>query len=71
MLDGLNTLNEFNDKDSTPTNMEFVHFMFWEKGIGYTEFCELPIPYIISIIKTHNYVKKKEEEANKKASRKK
>jgi len=53
-----------------PSDLESVFYIFWDKGIGYTEFCSFPIPYIISILNTHNYIKKLEDKEAKKASRK-
>jgi len=71
MLGGLDTLNEFNKVSSKPTDIEVIYYIFWEKGIGLTDFNKLPIPYILGIIKTQNYVKKLEEESIKKSNRKK
>lgn len=65
MLRGLDSLNEFN-KSNEPSFMEFVYYLFWDKGISLKEFNELPIPYIIGIISTHKHVKKEEEKAYKK-----
>ena len=63
-------LDDFVDKSEKPTNMESVLYLFWEKGIDYNQFKQLPIPYILSVLKTHNWVKKEEEKAYKKANRK-
>lgn len=56
------------DTAEKPTNMESVLHLFWDKGIDYYKFCDLPIPYIISIIKTNIYFKNKESQAIKKAT---
>jgi len=53
-----------------PDNMDTIYYLFWERGIGYTEFCKLPIPYILRVLKTHNWVKSEEEKAYKKANKK-
>lgn len=68
MLSGLDELEVFNEHK--PSSIELVYYLFWEKGISYNEFKELPIPYIMSILKTHNHVKKEEEKELKKAKRK-
>jgi len=53
-----------------PSNMDMIYYFFLEKGIDYNSFIVLPIPYILKIIKTNNWVKKEEEKAYKKANRK-
>lgn len=65
-LSGLDSLtNEYK-----PNNLEMIYYLFWEKGISKTEFDELPIPYIISILNVYNYVKGLEAKEMKKAQRK-
>lgn len=54
-----------------PNDVETLLYLFWEVGIGYEEFIELPIPYILSIMKVKNFVTKEEIKAQKKAARKK
>lgn len=68
MLD-LSGLDEFTT-DKAPSNMDFILYLFWEKGIDYNRFKGLPLPYILKIMKTHNWVKKEEEKAYKKANKK-
>jgi len=58
-------------RTTIPTTAESIYYLFWEKGIGYNQFKDLPLPYIFKIIKTHNWVKSEEEKAQKKANRKK
>ena len=58
------------DSATKPTDIESVLYLFWDKGIDYNQFIELPIPYIISVLRAHSYVKNKEKEAIKDASRK-
>ena len=53
-----------------PTDVEFIYYLFWEKGISWEEFNNLPLPYIFAIIKCHTYVKNEEEKAYKKANKK-
>ena len=67
------SLDKLNDVviNRKPTDVETVLYLFWEKGISYEQFSELPVPYILSVLKVYNYVKKEEEKAMKKAQRKK
>ena len=58
-------LAEFIEKEKEPATMELVYYIFFEKGIDYHRFNELPIPYILSILSTNKYIKKKEEESMK------
>jgi len=53
-----------------PSSFESVLYIFWEKGVSYNEFVDLPMPYIIGILNTFDYVKKEEEKAYKKAKKK-
>lgn len=53
-----------------PSFMENVLYLFFSNGIGIKEFEESPIPYILSMMSTFSYIKKEEEKAYKKASRK-
>lgn len=69
-MDSLASLNRFNKKkdEGKPSDIETVFYLFWDKGISYDEFCDLPIPYIFSVIKTLSYVReleRKEMEKNK------
>lgn len=66
----LSALDKFTTKFS-PTAFESVMYLFWEKGISYAEFCKLPMPYIVGVLNTFDYVKKREERAYKKANKKK
>lgn len=67
-LPGLDELEGFND--TKPTQAEFILYLFWEKGISYEVFSRLPIPYILSVVNTHNYVKEMEYKEMKKSQRK-
>ena len=53
-------------KDESPSEMETIWYLFWRKGIDLTSFNTLPIPYIMSMLKTYSYYKEKEAEAAKK-----
>ena len=57
------------DKSNIPSHIEIVYYVFWEKGVTLEEFNKLPIPYIMSILKTFNYVREKEEAEIKKNAR--
>jgi hypothetical protein len=57
------------DKQNKPSNIDMIYYLFWKKGIDYNTFKELPIPYIFTIINTHNWVQKEEEKAHKKANK--
>lgn len=67
---GFDFLDEFVDKDPVPSNIDSILYLFWERGIDYNAFKRLPIPYIITVLKTHSWVKKQEEKEYKKAQRK-
>ena len=58
-------------KNTKPSNLEMVYYLFWEKGISFTEFNELPLPYIFGILRTFNYIKEEEKKEMDKAKRKK
>ena len=53
-----------------PNNLETVYYIFWDKGMGFKDFCSYPIPYIVSILNTHNYVRELESKELKKANKK-
>lgn len=57
MMLGLEGLEEFND-DYTPSDLDRLYYLFFEKGISYNEFIKLPMPYIFSIMRTHGYIHK-------------
>lgn len=65
-MEGLNSLNYFNENKYVPSTIEFIHYLFWDKGISLIEFNKLPIPYIISVLKSFTYVKEEEAKAYKK-----
>jgi len=52
-------------KDKKPTNLEFIYYIFWERGqLQVLE--RLPLPLIFSIMNTHVYMKEEEVKAMKK-----
>jgi hypothetical protein len=57
-------------KSSKPTFIDTVYYLFWDKGISLAEFNELPTPYILSVLRTLNYVKEEEQKALRKSRRK-
>ena len=67
---------EFNDfvapkyRKRTPNNMSMILYIFWEKGIDINSFNKLPIPYILDILNSYNWVKNEEDRANKRANKK-
>ncbi len=70
-MDGLEELDSIlKESSELPTNLDYIYFLFFEKGIDYFKFNKLPIPYILSILKTHEYKLDQEEKAYKKAQRK-
>ena len=69
MLGGLNKLECFN-KGNKPTAVEFILYLFWDKGIGYNEFKNLPLPYIFNVVKTFGWVKEEEAKEMKKQGKK-
>jgi len=69
-MSSLDALDFFDKSNNKPKNIDIILYLFWEKGIDYNKFKDLPIPYINKIINTHNWVKQEEEKAHKKANRK-
>ena len=68
---GSNFLNKHTKSISDkPTNLDMIYYLFWEKGIDYNAFNELPLPYIFTILKTHSYIKEEEKKEMDKAKRK-
>jgi len=67
MLD-LSSLNQF--KKDSPSDLAFIYYLFWDRGISLKEFNELPIPYITQILETYAYVKQQEEKEMNKTKKK-
>jgi hypothetical protein len=57
-----------NKTKASPVNN--ILFLFWERGIDYNAFSELPLPYIFQMIKVFMHVKEEEAKAMKKQQRK-
>lgn len=53
-----------------PSTLDFIYFSFWDRGISLEEFNRLPIPYILTMIQTLNYIKAKEQNELEKTKRK-
>ena len=68
MLDGLANLATSNSKAPKPNS--FAKYLFFTMGISEAEFNKCSMPYIMEMLSVHNYVKKEEEKAAKKANRK-
>lgn len=68
---GQHLLNQIVEKKSdTPSQLDFIHYIFFDKGISLKEFEDLPIPYILSMVKTQMHLKEKELEEIEKAKKK-
>lgn len=65
-LDSLNFLTERKEREDKPTNIEFIYFLFFKEGIDLNRFNDLPIPYIMSILKVASYRREQEEREAKK-----
>lgn len=71
-LSALDELEQYTRKGmNAPGPIDFLYYLFWDKGIDYTRFSELPIPYILGILSTHQYIKKLEAENAKKMNKSK
>lgn len=57
------------NKEPKFTYPEIAQFIFFEKGIGYEEFCNTPIPYIVKMLEIHRYKVNEENKATKKANK--
>jgi hypothetical protein len=44
-----------------PSDLEFIYYIFWEKGISQDEFNKLELPYIFSMANAARYIKEKEQ----------
>ncbi len=69
-LMGLNDLEKVTiDYQTKPDDVDFIYYIFWEKGISLKEFNELPLPYIFSVLRTFTYIKQQEEKEYKKTGK--
>jgi hypothetical protein len=64
----LEELEEFT-QGFAPDPLQKVQYLFFERGISLSEFNELPIPYIMDMIRTHIFVEEKKAKANKKGKK--
>ena len=71
LLDLQGFLNEVSTgDDNSPSNLSFLYHLFAsEFSISLKDMQELPMPYLISLVETQQYLKKEEEKAYKKANR--
>jgi hypothetical protein len=53
------------DYSVVPTDFEAVLFFFLEKGVDFNAFCDLPLPYIFSMLKANRYVNEETRKATK------
>lgn len=58
-------------KKEEPSELDFIFHYFFTKGVDFNAFCQLPIPYILSVLRTESYLRELEEVERKKAERKK
>lgn len=59
-------------KRGLPSSIEVIYFILArEFGITLKDLEELPLPYVIGLLKTHNYTKEQEEKEAKKSYKKK
>jgi hypothetical protein len=67
---GSNFLNKHSRNESKkPTQVEMIYYLFWEKGIDFNSFNDLPLPYIFKILKAFNHVKEEEKKEIEKSKR--
>lgn len=66
----LSSLDEHFSKKG-PSTLEFIYYLFFKRGIPLDKFNELPIPYILSMVNTHSYIKEEQNKEIKKSQRKK
>lgn len=61
LLDGL---DDFASKDK-PSSLDQIYYFFLERGVLPSDLDELPIPYIMAMLNTHNHVMKEQAKAAK------
>ena len=63
-------LNQVSLKNDIPSDLSFIYYILvTECSISLKDMQDIPIPYLLSLIDTHQYLKKEEEKAHKKASK--
>lgn len=60
---GLGSFAPEKGKSQKPSDLEFIYYLFWERGISLEEFDRLPIPYILSVVGVLSHVKEQEAKA--------
>lgn len=50
------------DYSKEPDDYEAILYLFLDMGIDFNTFCELPIPYILSMLKVKRYMSKLQKE---------
>ena len=53
-----------------PSNIDFIYYTFWKRGIDIIQLNKLPLPYIFNIMRVYGYIKDEEARAYKKANKK-
>jgi hypothetical protein len=54
-----------------PSNLDYIYYLFWKRGIDFNAFNELPIPYVLLIMNCHNHELKEKEKRHKELKNKK
>lgn len=60
---GLGSLAPEKGKSTKPSDLEFIYYLFWERGISLREVNELPIPYIYSVLSSLGHIKEEEQKS--------
>lgn len=55
---------------NTQKLVDNIWYLFWRKGVGYEEFKNTPLPYIMTIVNKESERLKEEDKQAKKAGRK-
>jgi hypothetical protein len=67
-------LSSISKKKNTnePSYIDIVYYVLAKEfGLSIKDICELPIPYIVSLLSTHHYVKELEEKELSKSQKRK
>ena len=62
----LSGLDEF-VVDTKPGSLDQIYYFFLERGVLPHQLDELPIPYVMAMLNTHNYAMKEQEKASKRS----
>jgi hypothetical protein len=66
LIASIDSVGDLATNTEKPNQEDLVYYLFFDKGISYSDFESAPLPYIFSIIRTHNYKCKEEEKQSKK-----